>query len=161
MRQDQKSLVILSIFVLTAAAIGFVGTAMLMNAKAGSNAASPPTKDLLEARASFEANLKRLDALHTQILTQFQNTSSYPISATMQSVSVALGKDTNPAAVGKYGGVYVYWSETGKDYKLIAQTTGDCHIARERRPEMIDIGRSWGPVDCIGYGYWSPGGKSK
>jgi hypothetical protein len=161
MQQDRKSLVLLSGFVLTAAALGFAGTFMLLSASARGTKAPQLSKDQIEGRASFEANLKKLDSIHKHVLTHYQNKSSYPLSAQMQAVSVALGSEFTDQAGGKYGGSYLYWSETGRDYKLIAIGTGDCAIARELRPEMADPTRSWGPFDCNAYGYWTAGGKAK
>jgi hypothetical protein len=160
---DRKTTVLLGVFTLTAAALGFAGTYALLAQRAP--APPPPTKQqaqiMADARASFEANTKYLDTIHKFILTEYQEKSVYPVSATMQPVSVALSKQFKDAAPGKLSGNYTYWSETGKDYKLIVTFTGDCFIARERRPEMVDPSRSWGPADCIAYGYWTPGAKMK
>jgi soluble lytic murein transglycosylase-like protein len=160
---ERKSIALLSTFVLTAAALGFAGTYVLLTQRAAGP--PPPTKQqsqaLADALSSFEANTKYLDSIHKHILTEYQEKSVYPISATMQPVSVALGKQFKDAAPGKLSGNYSYWSDTGKDYKLIVSFTGDCFVARERRPEMVDPSRSWGVTDCIAYGYWTPGAKLK
>ena len=55
-------------------------------------------------------------------------------------------------------GRIVYRSD-GKDYKLIAQRTGDCSVVRAKDPGLIDPKRDYGPGDCIAYGYWTNGAE--
>ena len=56
-------------------------------------------------------------------------------------------------------GAIVYRSD-GNDYKLIAQRTGDCSIVRKSNPGLIDPKRTYGPGDCVAYGYWTEGAET-
>lgn len=155
-----KQTVVTASFVLIAATLGFVGTYMILSAGSRARPAAA-SKSQAEARASFDANLKRLDAIRAHVLAHFQSKGSYPISKVMAGTSGTLGAKFPDASAGKFGGSYLYWSETGTDYKVIAIGTGDCFMARELRGDLVDPVRSWGPMDCHAYGYWSDGAKMK
>jgi prepilin-type N-terminal cleavage/methylation domain-containing protein len=50
---------------------------------------------------------------------------------------------------------YIYRSDTGREYKLLASYPPDMAIAASKNPEMIDSVRTtWA------YGFWSPGGSA-
>jgi hypothetical protein len=156
-------IVVTGMFVLAAAVVGFFGMSHLMQAsgRTSGNTLGMTPAELTNARASFDANIRRLNAMRAHIVEQFNTKGSYPLSAQMQAVSVGLDPKFADAAAGKFGGSYLYWSETGKDYKLIAIGTGDCFIARADQKALVDPSRAWGPMDCNAYGYWTPNARTR
>jgi hypothetical protein len=158
---ERKTITLLAAFTLIAATLGFAGTYALLSQRtpAPNGPTKQQTKALADAQASFDANMKHLDSIHKYILSEYQEKSAYPVSATIQPASVAFAKKFEDNGPGRRGSAY-YWSETGKDYKLVMAYSGDCFIARERRPETIDPARSWG-TDCASYGYWTAGALTK
>lgn len=157
MQTDLRTIVALASFVLLAAILGFGGTYLIMDR----SSQAPFARFEADAQNSFQANIKALVQMRAYLSGQLSSTGSYPISPSMQLVSAGLGKQFGDAGVGLFGGVYLYWSDNGKEYKLLANGTADCFVARRLAPDMVDPARSWGPVDCLAYGFWTPGAKAK
>ena len=127
-----------------------------------------------QAIANAEINMTALAAYRDHVEQLKSDTGTYPV--TKKSFRSALGVfedvakesandgeelnlDLPEGAEMTKPGRIVYRSD-GEDYKLIAQRTGDCSVVRDQQPELIDPKRTYGPGDCIAYGYWTGGAEN-
>jgi hypothetical protein len=65
----------------------------------------------------------------------------------------------DPAGAETAATQYLYWSD-GRDFKLIAQGSGDCSTAVEAGGVRRDPKRS-DAAGCSAYGFWTPGAEDK
>ena len=144
----------LAIFILLAAIIGFAGTYILLNGAVFASGATGLPSGAEEGANTFRKNYATLQSIKSQLEQRKQDTGSYPKAAAFVEPDTILQGKFPPATLGGASGRFLYISPEGTDYKLIAIGTGDCFFAKTARPELVDPARSYGLVDCYGYGFW-------
>jgi hypothetical protein len=117
-----------------------------------------------ERQPAFERNAAMLEELRQLIETHKRTKGTYPATPSGSIGPLNRIVDQITSETAKYpsilpdSGARVLYASNGTEYKLLVYYSGNCFVARLTRPELVDIGRARGPMDCDYFGFWSSGG---